>query len=502
MSRKRTGKSKDVAKRAQQRNHSPNTPAVSGKATVHDAVERAKGFHKAGTEAYSDSSLRSAHQRGTQFTKWLNGYDLDLETLALNADRLNNQPLMQPDIVLWFLAQTSQNRKLESTLSAIHELALWLRIQGWETSKLRKETKAGKSLRQAVKHLYRNAPKTIRIKAKPLSPADLKLILHTIDTNPMGWNELTQAAMRAYLILGWDGMLRGGEECHTLRWSMVNADTGVFHLPGGRVFKHQDEPVTIPLRHLHPKGRKSCGPRCPVQVLKDWKATCEKHGVPTSGDTLLFPAIRSDLRWNHPRVVAIFGDRAVIPDPIAEKVAQHGDTFKVRDTARHAHYIRYANLFEAVCRHAGINAGHMWQRVTTHGNRRGAIPDAIREQGVHPEIAAKKARHKSVVSTSEYVDLSPADTTELDMITEEQNAEIAGTEAVTATELRRTCQIEHHGTPCGDPKYKGLFELDGKVLFICDAHYKRAWEGKTGEEFTKPLQKDRRSSTMGADDAQ
>lgn len=462
-----------------------NLPASRSQRTVVDAVAQVKKFVELGLDEHSDAHLRASSLAGAQFTAWLDSNGLSLDVLAEGADRRNGQPVMYELVVcLWIETRAESIKRSKTLKDYVNHLALWLRRNGWDTSRLDSNSTTGKKLRNAIDSMCAAKPKHIKTQARPYTPKEMDSIVAAIDSNSFDWNDLTVQAMRTYAILGFAMAMRGGELCHTLRWDMVDIDGEAFNLPGGKVFKHQDKPATLTIPHNH-SPKKNCGQNCPVATLKAWKKTCEQHGIPTT-DTLVFPAIRQKAGWNRHTTVAVFGGLPFIADPIAHSVATKGDTPKNRLQARLSHYVRYKNLWGQVCEAADISADHQWQRVSLHGMRRGAATTAVRN-GVPEAAVSQRLRHYDIETTSIYIQPQAADTTSLEHISPTQNVTLADTKRVTADELRKTCQVTHNGVACGRP-FKQHIDIDGERIPACTSHRDRSVRyGKTGEDLTKPI---------------
>ena len=461
-----------------------NLPAVRSQRTVVDAVAQVKKFHELDLNDYSSAYLAKSDSLGASLTEWLASIGLSLDVLAEVADRRNGQPVMDATLIaLWLETKTESCNPTATLKKYIPAAALWLRRNGWDTSRLDIGSMAGKNLRHATDSMCADKPKHIKTQARPYTPKEIDSIVAAIDANSFDWNDLTVQAMRTYVILGFAMAMRGGELCHTLRWSMVDVEGEVFNLPGGKVFKHQDKPATLTIPHNHP-SKKACGTNCPVATLKAWKKTCEEHGIPTV-DTLVFPAIRQKAAWNWNSTAAFFGDHSFIADPVAHSVALKGDTPRNRFHARQGQYIRYRKLWDKACNAAGITADHQWQRVSTHGMRRGAATTAVRN-GIHEAIVSKRLRHNDIKTTSIYVQREAADTTSLNYISSTQNETLAGTETVTADDMRTTCEVTHNGVACGND-FACHIDIEGERVPACHSHGQRWRKGKTGDELTKPI---------------
>lgn len=458
--------------------------AGKGKTSVIDAVAQVKGFHELDLNGYSDHYLTHSARTGKNFTAWLDTNGLSLDDLAARVDRINGQPVMDDLVVTLWVATRAETCKTSTSLkNYVTQIALWLRGNGWNTSRLDSTSRTGKKVRQAVDSMCASKPKHIRTQARPYTPKEIDAIIAAIDANSFDWNELTVQAMRTYVTLGFAMAMRGGELCHTLRWDMVDIDAEVFNLPGGKVFKHQDKPATLTVPHNH-SPKKTCGTNCPVAVLKAWKATCEDHGVPTV-DTLVFPAVRSKLRWDSPKTAAYFGEKAFIADPVAHATALDDDTPKVRTSARNAQHRRYLKLWHQACKAAGIKADHQWQRTSTHGMRRGAATTAVRN-GVPETIVSQRLRHNDIQTTSIYIQPRAADTTELSHISQTQNVELNNTPLAEAANLRKTCEVTHAGVTCNRVFYAHI-NIHSDRMAACNGHYNRHRRGATDASLTSPI---------------
>lgn len=404
-----------------------DSPAVAGKqvarrgTTVVDAVARVHEIHQLGLNAYSDSTLKGSDQEGDRFEAWLDGIGLTLDALAVVAPVRTGQPVMSSTVLAAYIHSRSQNMNAETSRLTLSFVVLFLRRRGWAVHELQGDSISAKRLRGTIRSMHADRPAAPPKRAKALTVADIDLLVDTLDENELGWTPLTVAAMRTLVILGFATSMRGGEMATTLRWNMVDVDRAVFTLPGGRVFKHQDKAARIPIPHNHQGG--SCGDRCPVQVLRDWKATCDAEGVPTV-DTLFLPPTRRTKRSQ------FIAEAEFVADPIARAVATKGDTPTVRHNAARNLYSRMRDSWNLLCNAAGLSPDHQWQGVTSHGMRRGSATTAARN-GVDEVLISQRLRHTDLTTTGLYIDPELSDTTSLTFISDEQNAELAEVELVT-----------------------------------------------------------------------
>lgn len=461
-----------------------NSPALKGTQTVVDGVARVKAFYELDLNSYSDAYLTMSGHAGAQFTEWLASIDLSLDALAEVADRHTGQPVMCELVVArWIETKVEGVQAPKMLKDYVSRLALWLRRNGWDASRLDGRSTSGEKLRNGIDSMCAAKPKHIKTQSRPYSSAEMDRIVAAIDANTFDWNDLTVQAMRTYSVLGFAMAMRGGELCHTLRWNMVDVDNEVFNLPGGRVFKHQNEPSTLQVPHNHCLIE-ACGPNCPVGVLKAWKKTCEEHGIPTI-DTLVFPAIRQKAAWNKWATAELFGDKSFIADPVAHNIDLKGDSPKTRTSARGRQSSRYRILWGQACEAAGIQADHQWERISLHGMRSGSATTAVRN-GVSVVAVSIRLRHGDIETTSIYVRRQAADTTGLKFISPTQNEELANTETVDADALRKTCEVTHNGVACGRD-FEQHIDIDGEKVPACDGHRGRKHAGKTGDELTQPI---------------
>ena len=404
-----------------------DSPAVAGKqvarrgTTVVDAVARVQDFHQLGLSAYSNRTIAGSDQEGDRFETWLDGIGLTLDALAAVAPVRTGQPVMSSTVLAAYIHARSQNMNAETSRQTLNFVVLFLRRRGWAVHELHGDSTSAKRLRGTIRSMHADRPAAPPKQAKALTLSDINVLVDTLDANELGWTPLTVAAMRTFVILGFATSMRGGEMVTTLRWNMVDVNQATFNLPGGRVFKHQDKAVRIPIPHNHTSG--SCGDRCPVQVLRDWKATCDAAGIPTV-DTLFLPPTRRTKRSQ------FIAGAEFDADPIARAVATKGDTPAVRRNAAKNLYSRMSSSWKLLCSAAGLSPDHQWQGVTSHGMRRGSATTAARA-GVDEVLIAQRLRHADLATTSLYIDPELSDTTSLSFISDEQNAELAEVELVT-----------------------------------------------------------------------
>ena len=461
------------------------TPAARPTGNLIDAVGRVAALHQLGLSSFSDATINQALFEGERFTAWLLNLGLTLDDLAQDAPRVHGQPIMPRVPVLAFTAERFKTRgDYRTAQKVVNDTSLYLRLHGWDTHLLHGNSSSpAAALRHAIKSMYAEQPHQPRHQAKPFTVADINRLVDTLDENQGDWLPLAVQELKTWVILGYATSMRAGEMVTTLRWSMVDLATPAFHLPGGRVFKHQDKPVSLSIPHNHQGG--SCGDRCPVRVLREWEEASADAGIPTDRDSDAFflpPVLFSDTaqarQW-------IYGDALFCANPIAHAVALHGDTPKVRNDAARSNWSRMQARWDRLVALAGISPDHQWQGVSSHGLRRGSASTAVRN-GVDEITVSQRLRHSSINTTSHYIDPQPSDTTELDFISPDQNDALRDLTTTTASATSMHCQVAHHGEPCGRVLFHRI-TIDGITLAACKAHTERHRTGVTGDDFTKPI---------------
>ena len=396
------------------------TPAVRPSVNITEVVQAAADLERYGTNGYSASAIAAAERSGGKFCEWLATFDLTLDGLADTAPRTFGRPVIPASVVTAFMAAYAETStaKAESLRAITCHVALYLRINGWDTSSCEARTsETGRALKASVKSL-RTDEIVVRKQARPIVANDLDLLLDAVETYP-GWTDLCRAAMTAYLVTCWSLSLRGGEAACRLTWGMIDLAHGEVRLPGGRVFKKQDDQHILAVPHNHP-ATDTCGAtkhskRCPHAVLAAWRDTCIAYDIPTGDNALVFPSIRtstrdtagvSDQRRAQSTLDKKFGDALFIACPI--------DTSTPDSTAKTEgnHYDEYRSRYKRLAEQAGVTPDHQWHNGGTHGLRRGSATEAI-ANGVSPTAVSQRLRHSDTDTTSLYIEPSAPDTTTL-----------------------------------------------------------------------------------------
>lgn len=448
---------------------------------------------------YSDTYRVNAEWFGAKYMAWLEEHGLTIEELKQVATRRHGLPVASPTLVAeFFRSYIASSDATATTLKArVPLIAAWFQINGWDVSEFQPGSNEASVLKRMAE-AARIGGIEIKTQAKAFTPDDVELLIEACDTDTLVWPSLLREAMKTYMAVAFAMGFRPGELAYSVTWEMLDLDAEEFTLPGG-VFKKQEDTYVLPLPHNH-SDADDCAGTCPVALLHAWRTRCEDEGIPTSGATLIFPAIAVDFSYSAQRTAMavsqdrLFQGRAWVADPVQDEIDRYGDKPEVRHFARKMQYRRYARHLARLAEIAGIEAD--WDRhASGHSFRRGMVTTAA-NNGAPIQAMQHRCRHKSPETTGIYTDRKPPDTTQLLALPHQEPIDPTDLEITngTQTQLAFTCEVEHHGEVCG-LRGQHRATINGTVLAVCATHGDRIYKELTGDELTKPVRPSRPGTT-------
>lgn len=481
-----------------------------------------------------DAGLRGASwvqnlREGERFTAWLAERGCSPDQIRAVADRdRSGSPKVPPLLLVAYLAHATTTRSLSvrSSQVTLSRLLVWFRVNDWAVPNLRSDPSAREEYAAVRNFLatyhYDDPERLTKVRARPTDRLEAIEAISTAIASSRevaGIAPLWVEAMLTFHLFITNVGFRGGESVNKLRWSWLELGESelLVHVPG-RALKHHPDARTLPTPC--PDAGRKCQRTglCALHQMARWRAHCEREGVPTGPNDLVFPYIRPTAskpsaaapdRTTRGLVAAEAspealpavnrGGRPWVANPVEEAgmVARQlgrseDEIAKVEADAAGNHYKRYAEPWVRFAQLAGFEPRHRFEKVASHSARRG-VATRFHRNGASLVHIAFQLCQTNPTSAAVYVDTTDDETPDfaplfdLSRIGRDDQLHLA--DVLTfgeIAEVTNTCGATTSNSSCDLPS-AGTVELDGAALGLCRAHLRRFFRGDRGFALMRPI---------------
>ena len=432
-----------------------------------------------------------------------------------------------PVLLVAYLAHTVEVRNLsKSSLQAtLSTLLGWFRAYGWATPDLRVDA-AARDEYAIVRHFlashrYDDPERATKVRARP---ADRLEVIEAISVEIERSRNITGTApewvdaIKTLHLFICNVGFRTGETVNHLRWSWLEftPDELLIHVPDDTLKNH---PSARTLRVPCPDRGQPCRRTnlCALHQILRWRGSCERVGIPTGPNDLVFPYVREQLSTAPADTAPVLpapggggtgrktlpaihvGSRAWVADPVEEKMAiargwgrTPDELAKIEADAKGNHYHRYATPWKRFAEAAGFVARHRFERVSSYSGRRG-VATRFHRNGASLAHVAFQLCQSNTESASVYVDQTEDETPDFaplyDLDGLDRDDDLSLIDVLDLSEIvpvGQSCDATTSSSRCPHAS-AGTVTFDGVLTGLCEGHLRRFFRGVTDFASMRPI---------------